>query len=99
MDQKTLATATDVFPYLISPDRTISQTQGQTALSPLFARAYLNSFIPESSEILVVYNYGLKNEYEKIFEETLDRNDKIDINNILSQLKDSVDCKIESTVE
>ena len=36
---------------------------------------------------------------EKIFEETLDRNDKIDINNILSQLKDSVDCKIESTVE
>jgi ABC-type glycerol-3-phosphate transport system substrate-binding protein len=98
MDQKTLAIATEVFPYLISPDRTISQTQGQTALSPLFARAYLNSFIPESTETLVVYNYGLKNEYEKIFEETIDRNDKIDINNILSQLKDSVDCKIESTV-
>jgi hypothetical protein len=57
MDQKTLATTTEVFPYLISPDRTISQTQGQKSLSTLFARAYLNSFIPENGETLVVFNY------------------------------------------
>jgi hypothetical protein len=46
----------------------------------------------------VVFNYWLKNEYEKIFKETLDRKDKIDINNTLARVKDSVECKIESTV-
>lgn len=98
MNQKTLSTAVDVFPYLISPDRTISQTQWQKSLSTLFTRTYLNAFIPEDGESLLVYNYWVKNEYEKIFEESLDRKNKIDINNTLTRVKDAVECKIESTV-
>lgn len=98
MNQKTLSMAVDVFPYLISPDRTISQTQWQKSLSTLFTRAYLGAFIPEDGESLFVYNYWVKNEYEKIFEEYLDRKNKIDINNTLTRVKDAVECKIESTV-
>lgn len=95
MNPTTLAAAADAFPYLISPDRTISQTQWQKTLSTLFARARLDAFIPEPGESVTVFKYWLKTEYEKIFEDSLDRNDKIDINNLLSRIKDAVDCKIE----
>lgn len=98
MSQTTLAATAEAFPYLISPDRTISQLQWQNSLSLLFARARLDAFIPEVGDALVVFNYGLKNEFEKIYEDFLDRNDKIDINNLLSQIKDAVDCKIESSI-
>jgi hypothetical protein len=71
--------------------------QWQKILSPLFARARLDSFIPEVWETVHVFNYRLKDEFEKNYEDFLDRNDKIDINNLLSRISDAVACKVDST--
>lgn len=98
LQEKTLATMADAFPYLISPDRSISQSQWQKGFSTVFARAKLDAFIPLSWETLAIFNYWLKSEYEKIFEDSIDRTEKIDISNILSRIKDAVECKIESTI-
>jgi ABC-type glycerol-3-phosphate transport system substrate-binding protein len=87
----------EVFPYLISPDRTIMATQGNTSLSTVFWRTRLDAFLPTWGEQLFVYRYWLKGEYEKIFRDYIDRSIKTDISTILTRIQKNVECKIESS--
>jgi ABC-type glycerol-3-phosphate transport system substrate-binding protein len=93
LEDSTQSKATEIFPYMISPLRSLAVLQGKTRLSNLFAQTKMDAFIPLPGEKLSLYNYGLKHEYEKIFREYLDRSDKIDTSNILSRLKKDVECK------
>jgi ABC-type glycerol-3-phosphate transport system substrate-binding protein len=97
MDEKTMIKIQEVFPYLISPDRKLALTQANTPLSGLFARTRMDAFLTQPGDKVQVFDYGLKSEYEKTFRDYIDRNDKIDINNILSRIQQSVECKVEST--
>jgi ABC-type glycerol-3-phosphate transport system substrate-binding protein len=87
----------EVFPYLISPDRAIMATQGNTSLSTIFWRTRLDAFLPLWWEQLFIYQYWLKREYENIFRDYIDRSAKIDISTILTRIQRSIECKIESS--
>ena len=91
--QKTIQ---EQFPLLISPLRSYYDSIGATPLSRVFAKAKLAPFIPESWEKLVVFHYGLKEEFEKIFAQDIDRNEKIDNNNLLTQISAAVQCELET---
>jgi ABC-type glycerol-3-phosphate transport system substrate-binding protein len=97
MSERALLRVQEVFPYLISPQKHLSKTQGNTSLSKLFARARLDAFLPLPGEKLMIFEYGLKWEYEKIYRDYIDRNSKIDISNILNRIKNIVECKTESS--
>lgn len=88
----------EVFPLLISPLRSVSVSQKETPLSTVFARTRLDAFIPDLQDDVFVYNYSIKPEYEKIFREYIDRNEKIDINNVTKVIQRNISCELESTL-
>lgn len=90
--------AREAFPLLISPIRSGSQEQKETILSELFARTRLDAFIPDLQDDIFVFQYQIKWEYDKIFREMIDRNEKIDINNLSKTIGKNVWCELESTL-
>ena len=88
--------AIEAFPILISPIRSYVEQQKNTPLSDVFARTRLDAFIPELDEKLFAFNYQIKWEYRRIFREYIDRNGKVDINNMFQDIKSSISCQIES---
>ncbi len=86
----------DIFPLLISPVRALSVNTKNTSLSQIFARTRMDAFIPESTDKLTVFHYGIKSEFERIFSEEIDRNGKIDINNLITQITTIIKCELES---
>lgn len=96
MDDQIQAKSQDIFPLLISPVRSLYDGVRNTSLSKVFARTKMDAFLPENGENIVVFHYGLKNEFEKIFAEDIDRNEKIDNNNLITQITTAVKCELES---
>lgn len=56
----------------------------------------MDAFIPEANEKLVVFHYGIKTEFERIFSEDIDRNEKIDNNNLITRITSTIKCELES---
>lgn len=98
MSETAWAKAQEAFPFLISPLRSWSEGQKETVLSQVFARTRLDAFIPDLQEDIFVFQYWIKWEYEKIFRELIDRNEKIDINNLTKVIGKNVVCELESTL-
>jgi ABC-type glycerol-3-phosphate transport system substrate-binding protein len=96
MSEKTMTEIIEIFPHLISPDRKLALTQANIPLSSVFARTRMDAFLTRAGDKVQIFQYGLKSEYEKTFRDYIDRNEKIDINNLLSRIQKSVECKIES---
>ncbi len=84
------------FPLLISPVRSWSEWQKETPLSKVFTRTRLDAFIPELQDTVFVFGYGIKWEYERVFREYIDRNEKIDINKMLLTLSNGIWCELDS---
>lgn len=97
MSDEALTKSSIDFPLLISPIKSISDTQGNTSLSTVFARVKMDAFIPEIWTNIELFHFGLKYEYEKLFTDTIDRWWKIDINNLIQSIGKSIQCQIEST--
>ncbi len=85
------------FPLLISPVKSISDTQTSSALSSVFARVKMDAFLPEIWENIELFHFGLKYQYEKLFTDAIDRWWKMDINNTLQSIWKSIQCQVEST--
>ena len=98
MSETGWAKAQEAFPLMISPLRSWSEWQKETRLSEVFARTRLDAFIPDLQEDIFVFQYGIKWEYEKIFRELIDRNEKIDINNLSKTIGKNVECELEGTL-
>lgn len=90
--------AREAFPLLISPIRSWSQEQKETILSEVFARTRLDAFIPDLQDDIFVFQYQIKWEYDKNFREMIDRNEKIDINNLSKTIGKNVWCELESSL-
>ena len=86
----------EVFPRWISPLRTISWKQTNTPLSDIFARVKMDSFLPIQWEKLSIFHFWLRDEYEKLFTDAIDKNNKSDINTILKDISQSILCELES---
>lgn len=84
--------AIEAFPLLLSPKRTFVTTQMNSSVSDIFARARLDAFIPDVDTDIFVFDYGMKWEYKKILREYIDRNEKVDINNIIKTLQTNITC-------
>ncbi len=85
----------EIFPGLISPEKSYYQEQENSPLSRLFARAQLSAFIPSVWEKLEVFHYGEKRLFTEMLGDYLDRNEKTD-NNILENITKAVKCELES---
>lgn len=86
----------EVFPRLISPLRAISEKQTNTPLSDIFARVKMDAFLPLQWEKLSVFHFWLRDEYEKLFTDAIDKNNKSDTNSILNDISQSILCELES---
>jgi ABC-type glycerol-3-phosphate transport system substrate-binding protein len=98
MSDAGMSKSLESFPLLISPLRATVESQRETSLSKVFARTRLDAFIPELWDDIFLYDYRIKWEYEKTFREYLDRNTKIDINNMVKVLSKNISCELESTL-
>ena len=96
MTEEVQSRTQDIFPLLISPLRSLSINAKSNSLSNVFARAKMDAFIPEPNEKLVVFHYGIKTEFERIFSEDIDRNEKIDNNNLITRITSTIKCELES---
>ncbi len=85
----------ELFPYLISPEKSYYTLEEQSSLSKLFAKAKMWPFIPYAGQKIQLFHYGEKSIFEEILWEELDRNEKID-NNLLSKVSSAVKCEIET---
>lgn len=90
------AKATEAFPLLLSPKRTLVMEQVNSPVSDIFARARMDAFIPDTDTDIFVFDYGMKSEYRKILREYIDRNEKVDINNLIKTLQTNISCLSES---
>jgi maltose-binding protein MalE len=82
-----------------NPDKIAAQHEFYTSqkwqsISPIFARATLDSFIPYEQEQLQVFKYWMKTDFDRFLDESIDRNENIDINNIESTLAQGIECSI-----
>lgn len=84
------------FPGYIPAQRAFYETSRNTALSNIFSRTKLDSFIPALGEQLVVFDYGDRVQFEQFLLDNIDRNSKIDKNNILSTLSARIQCSVVS---
>jgi hypothetical protein len=84
------------FPGYIPAQRAFYEASQNTALSNIFSRTKLDSFIPSLGEQLVVFDYGERAQFEQFLLDNIDRNSKIDKNNILSTLSERIQCSIVS---
>ena len=82
--------------YLISAQREFWTAQQWTKLSSILSRASMDAFIPDTTEELFVFSYGLKAEFENFLSEYIDRNDSIDINNISQRISHDLSCSIDT---
>lgn len=98
MTDSALTKAQEVFPKYISPIRTLAENQTDTSLSSVFARVKMNAFLPLPDEKLQVFHFGLRTEYDSILTDAIDRNEKIDMNNIIETIHNSLQCEIESVI-
>lgn len=99
MQDTTLAQAKSLFPTLISPIRSFSVSQGSFVLSPLFQRTRMESFLPSPWQKLIVHHYRLKEEYNKGFENKLDRDSEISSSDLLKEISERVACTVDTTVQ
>lgn len=84
------------FPGYIPAQRAFYDASRNTALSNIFSRTKLDSFIPSLGEQLVVFDYGERVQFEQFLLDNIDRNSKIDKNNILSTLSERIQCSMVS---
>ncbi len=82
------------FPHYIPAQRNFYESASSTSLSSVFPQAKLDSFIPQLWERVLLFDYGNKKMFEEIFSDTLDRNEKIDKNNVKSLIKSRIRCEI-----
>lgn len=84
----------EAFPLYIPAQRAFYESAQDTVLSNIFSRAKLDSFIPSVNQTLQTFDYGNKIEFEKILWDNIDRNGKIDTNNIIKLFESSIWCEI-----
>ena len=86
----------DIFPLLISPERIYYDSQSSQSLSTLFTKTKIAPFIPLPWEQLELFHYGNREIFERLFSQDIDRNEKINNNNLLSRISLSIQCELES---
>lgn len=86
----------EAFPLYIPAQRSFYESSQNTTLSNIFSRAKLDSFIPSAGETLQTFEYGNKMEFEQILWDNIDRNGKIDTNNIMNLFQTSIWCESET---
>jgi maltose-binding protein MalE len=84
------------FPEYIPAQRIYYESARNTSISSIFPRIRLGDFIPDGMT-LFSFDYGNKWEFEKILTDTIDRNDKIDKNNILDEISARIYCDVIGT--
>ncbi len=84
------------FPNYIPAQRSFYETSKSVSLSTIFSRAKLDSFIPWPWEELQLFDYGNKIEFEKILTDNIDRNGKIDKDNISKVVISQIWCEVHS---
>lgn len=84
------------FPTKIAAKKSFYTGQEDTVLSSVFQKAKLWAFIPDSTTSLSVFQFGIRDEFQKIFDDTIDRNSKIDTNNLSILLSTRIGCSLES---
>ncbi len=82
------------FPHYIPAQRSFYSAAASNSLSSVFPQAKLDSFIPKLWDTVRLFQYGNKWLFESIFAEEIDRNGKIDKNNIKNTLKSRISCEI-----
>ncbi len=82
------------FPLYIPAQRSFYEIAKTTALSPIFSRARLDSFIPNEGQIVHIFDYGNKIVFEKILADNIDRTGKIDKNNIITVVTQQIGCEV-----
>lgn len=82
------------YPYLIAAQRKFYASQASNRLSSVFARTRLDAFIPGANDALVVFDYGLKSEFDVFLDKYIDRNSIWDISNIWSSLSQAITCAV-----
>lgn len=87
------------FPTYIPAQRTLYETRSESPLSSVFARTRLESFIPRIGDTLTVFDYGNREEFERILVDNIDRNKKIDKNNIIKLLSSAIKCSLSGLSE
>lgn len=80
--------------YMISAQHEFHVSQRDTPLSNTLSRATLGAFIPDPSESLIVFSYGLKTDFMRFLDESIDRNKNIDISNIGSSISGQIRCSL-----
>lgn len=91
-----LTKAQEAFPRYISPLRILSEKQADTSLSDVFARVKMDAFLPLQWEKLLIFHFWLRNEYEKLFTDAIDKKNKSDINTILKDISHSISCELSN---
>ena len=82
--------------HLIGAQRSFWDAQKNSRLSDVLSRTKIDTFIPETSEKIFLFNFGLKPEFESFLSESLDRNSNTDIGNISSFISTWVSCSIST---
>jgi ABC-type glycerol-3-phosphate transport system substrate-binding protein len=90
------AKSLEAFPLLLSPKRSLVNTQWTTPLSDVFARTRLDAFIPALQDDIFFFQYDIKGEYTRILRDYIDRNEKVDINNLIKTIQNDISCLVET---
>lgn len=89
-----LRTSQVIHPYFIPPKPSLYSSWQDNALSSVLTRTKLDVFIPVTSELLMLFDYGLKAEFNDFMSENIDRNKNIDIDNLWNRLASFIECNI-----
>lgn len=81
-------------PHQIAAQRSFWIAQKTQKISNILKRITLDTFIPDIDEQLSLFEYGLKAEFQEFLWEYLDRNDNMDISNILDNISTELSCTI-----
>ena len=84
------------FPTKIPAKPSLYKNLENVSISKVFGRAKIGAFIPETGSSLRVFDFGIRDEFQEIFDEYIDRTWEIDISNLSNLLSSQIQCSLES---
>lgn len=87
------------FPYLLPAHKQFLDTKRGTSLSSVLKNAKIDGFIPRPGEELIVFDYGVKSEFDSIIADGFASNNPNDIAEIPEKITQKISCIIGVQIE
>ncbi len=85
------------YPYLIPAQHEFYASIENTSLSDTLSRAKLKPFIPNSSDTISVFQYGLRSRFDRYLREGIDISGTPDIEATTTKISRDIGCEISTS--